>query len=481
MVNMISPSENDIILEPCGGDGDFIDALLDFNDLLSIDTCDLNSQTVDALKEKYKSFKNIKIRQADTLTDEIFDGYVSNGHYDKIIGNPPYGAWQEYKQRELLKKKYNGFYVKETYSLFLLRCVSILKTGGVLSFIIPDTFLFLHNHKELRSYLLTNTFIKEILIFPSKFFPGVSFGYSNLSIITVQKVNWKKEALNNVFTVIKGFTSDRELDYTQNEPNHLSKIKLKQEDVFNTEYHAFMLNDEGIDKLILSTTTCLGDFANCVTGIYSGDNRKFILADNKQVKGSKEYQEVDKSLVDYNCASLKGTSKDKRYVPLVKGSSKSKYVRKDIDWFINWCEEAIKHYNSDKKARFQNSAYYFQKGIALPMVKSSKITATIMNGMVFDQSIVGVFLKEDKYFYYLLGLLNSDIFNKIIHVINPTANNSANYLRKAPVPFPTAQELIVIDKLVKAMVENPENEQAEKALNALFNELYNRVNEEFAI
>lgn len=476
MVKMLNPNEQDKILEPCGGDGVFIDSLLEVNKDLKIDTCDLNSEAVAKLTDKYCENNNINIWQTDTLFDETFDKYAADrsGYYDKIIGNPPYGGWQEYERRDELKKKYNGFYVKETYSLFLLRCISMLKEGGVLSFIIPDTFLFLHNHTSLRSYLLTNTMIREILIFPSKFFPGVSFGYSNLSIITVEKTSKKEDAFNNVVRIIKGMKTDKDLERIRlNNPiEDLTIIKLRQEEIYGVEHHAFILNNGQLSDLISNTELQLGDIADCVTGIYSGDNKRFFVVANESVRSSAGYPIVSDNEVDTNCVSLTGTEEFK-YVPIVKSSSRTRYIRDSIDWYIDWSKDAIKHYNTDKKARFQNSQFYFKKGIALPMVKSSKINATLMDKMVFDQSIVGVFPKEDRYYYYILGFLNSDIANQLIHVINPTANNSANYLKKLPIILPSEEDMQYISAKVKDIVDNPVSiEERHEEVNEFFNRLY---------
>ena len=53
--------------------------------------------------------QDVTVRLADTLLDEQLDGMqAAGGHYDKVIGNPPYGAWQDTRKRELLKKKYAG-------------------------------------------------------------------------------------------------------------------------------------------------------------------------------------------------------------------------------------------------------------------------------------------------------------------------------------------------------------------------------------
>lgn len=479
MVSMISPTAEDKILEPCGGDGVFIDTMLELKHDLHIDTCDLNVEAVDTLKRKYSDKPNIKVWHTDTLMDETFDSYVnSKGYYDKIIGNPPYGGWQEYEHRAKLKKKYNGFYVKETYSLFLLRCISMLKDGGILSFIIPDTFLYLHNHTALRAYLLNNTKIKEVIIFPSKFFPGVSFGYSNLSIITVEKTDSITNALNNVVKIIKDLKTDKDLQRVGLRENieDLTQIELKQADIFDNEYHAFILNDGILNEILTKTNFKLGDIADCVTGIYTGNNQEYLGITAPDVKNGKGYPVIDSENIDFDCTDLTGVKSDKKYIPIVKSSSKTKYTRKSVDWVIDWSEDAITHYNTDKKARFQNSSFYFKTGLALPMVKSSRINATLMQGMVFDQSIVGVFPKEGKYLYFLLGFMNSDIANNLIHLINPTANNSANYLKKLPVILPTETDLNYINGLIKAIIANGTYKEEHKQINQFFNKLFG-VNE----
>ena len=456
MVSMINPSQNDHILEPCGGDGMFVDALLQNHPDLKIDTCDLDANAVNIMKSKYSSISNVSIREADTLTDPFFDEVGQFGYYDKIIGNPPYGGWQEYDRRAELKQKYNGFYVRETYSLFLLRCVSLLKTGGILSFIIPDTFLFLHNHKKLRKYLLENTLVKEIAIFPSKFFPGVSFGYSNLCIITVQKTGFMEYWYDNRITVLKGLKSDEDLLSLSMEhrPSYLSTKYLIQGDVFDNQDHAFLISDEETNRKIVECKKTLSDMADCVTGIYCGDNKRFMaLAKMNSKKSLADYPCITESEIDYSHNSNEPVNGSKKYIPIVKGSSSTSYYRTADEWLIDWSPSALFHYNNDKKARFQNSQFYFRMGIALPMVKSSKVKATLLKKMVFDQSIVGIFPHDDKYLLYILAYLNSKVANKFIHTINPTANNSANYLKKLPFYIPTNDELQKINGLVSTIIE----------------------------
>ena len=48
----------------------------------------------------------------------------------------------------------------------------------------------------------------------------------------------------------------------------------------------------------------------------------------------------------------------------------------------------------------------------------------------------------------MLALMNSSIINQLIHIINPTANNSANYIKLLPYKEPSKPVLSKIDSLV---------------------------------
>ena len=158
--------------------------------------------------------------------------------------------------------------------MFLLRGLMSLKYGGKLSFIVPETFLYLNRHEKLRRKILTNTKIKEILIFPSKFFPGVNFGYANLSIITVEKSGYD-ESMNNVFSIIRGFSSSEEFNDLLNN-DKLEKIQLKQANIVENENSSFIITDSNTAKIISKTKFKLSDVSDIVTGFYTGNNKKFI-------------------------------------------------------------------------------------------------------------------------------------------------------------------------------------------------------------
>jgi hypothetical protein len=121
---------------------------------------------------------------------------------------------------------------------------------------------------------------------------------------------------------------------------------------------------------------------------------------------------------------------------------------------MDWSKEAVTHYKSNKKSRFQNSQYYFRQGIGVPMISSSCISASLLDNRLFDQSIVGIFLNDNTYVYYILGFFNTKTCNTLIRTINPTANNSANYIKKIPFIKPTKTVLHEVDLIVKTILKD---------------------------
>ena len=142
------------------------------------------------------------------------------------------------------------------------------------------------------------------------------------------------------------------------------------------------------------------------------------------------------------------------------------------DWFVLWDKDTVNFYQKNKKSRFQNSKFYFKEGLGVPMVGSSKLKAFLLEKRIFDQSIVGIFPKDEKNSYYLLAFLNSDVCNRILKVINHTANNSANYLKKLPVII-DKKYFEEINNLVKNIFQKEGDiESTLKRIDEIFNIIY---------
>ena len=111
------------------------------------------------------------------------------------------------------------------------------------------------------------------------------------------------------------------------------------------------------------------------------------------------------------------------------------------------------------------------------MVSSSSITGAIIENRLFDQSIVGIFPKNEDLIYYLLAFFNSPTCNKLIRTINPSTNNSSNYIKKIPFFEPIPKQEKKITENIKQIIEQVKlsgdyDLELENENNKIINELY---------
>jgi hypothetical protein len=453
MVGLLQCDNNTTILEPCAGEGVFIDEILKNNLSPKIKSYELNETSVKKLKDKYNSFSNIQIKKEDFLLLLA----LFRERFDRVIANPPYGAYQSPAKRKLLKKEFPDLYAKETYGLFLARSMEMLKGGGRLVFIIPDTYLTLHMHERLRKKIISKYKIESITLFPSKFFPSVNFGYAGLSIIAITN---EKPNKAHRFPIYKGLKKQSELpDLLTEKKKKYEVCQLSYKKINKTASYSFLLPSKNwISSVIVSNGTKIGDLCSVVTGFYSGNDAKHLRRSASVTRGVKKYAIINNDEICRDDLSvtppLNGIDNKFCWVPIVKGGNKRFY--KPSEWFMDWSKNAIHEYRvaNKKKARFQNSQYYFHNGIAVPMVSSSSITASLLNGRLFDQSIVGLFPHKEyiNITYYILGFFNSRVCNKLIRTINASTNNSANYIKKIPLIIPTKKMVNRVSCEVKRLI-----------------------------
>lgn len=478
MTDMLHLKPQDTIWEPCGGDGAFVDKILEVSPSSNISVFELNPQAADYLRYKYHNCQNIHIK----LTDTLLDNEVINRSYqfDKIIGNPPYGAKHTQEKQITLNKVYANLYSKESYTLFLYACIECLKENGELSFIIPDTFLSLHRHLAIRRYILTHTIIRELTLFPSSFFPGINFGYANLCIITLKKSNDVLRNLSNNIQLRTGFSHVSEISDVSAGTTRI----VSQNEIYNQLDSAFMFDAPNwINDLINDTKIeRIEDIAHCVTGFYSGDDKQYLHPLNEECKNAKKYIAAKSQAICTRTLSKQeeetGINGGQCLIPIVKGGNRKFF--KPNEWFMDWSQKAVSEYRNSKKCRFQNSSFYFQEGIAIPMIRSKQLTAALIEKRLFDQSIVGVFPKDKSLTLYLLAFLNSSICTKLIKAINPSTNNSANYIKKIPFIRPSEETIREVQNIVTKILSHLRNgvddvSIYENQLNIIFDELYSNA------
>jgi adenine-specific DNA-methyltransferase len=433
MCHLLGPVDGMTLLEPSVGHGAFLRGLI--GDPREIHAVDVDEVAIETVRAKFKHL-NVHVFKED-FVDLFVDGLLKQSHpvrtqlYDLVISNPPYGLYFDLDYRKRIKRAFPNSYARESYGLFFTFAVSQLREGGRYVFLVPDTFLSSVNHRPLRSFICSHAAPTHILRFPSKLFETVNFGYGNLCILAGQK-----RALTNRDSVrwLDVFGKHSALSVaTLSRAKSITGEKLMECAESGWSPAIFDSSSERLARWVT-----LGEIADCRTGIYTGDNERFIGYDASRITRRLNGHSIDWEREVYDRILSDGEQKfglesGRHYAPLIRGGHREPFDK--TAWAIDWRQEAIEFYRTDKKARLQNSTFYFREGLSVPMVTTKRISAALMNNAVFDQGVVGVFPRCQTETSALLLYLNSAIASqKMKTLVNGSANNSANYLKRLPVP-----------------------------------------------
>jgi adenine-specific DNA-methyltransferase len=278
MCHLLGSVQGLSVLEPSVGHGAFLGGLTGKPALL--DVVDVDAHALDIVALQFRNL-NPRVFQENFL-DLFVEGLMNSSHpvrttlYDRVISNPPYGLYLDLSYRRRIKKTFPGLYARESYGLFFAFAISRLREGGRYVFLLPDTFLSSVSHRPLRSFMCVQAAPSHIIRFPSKLFETVKFGYGNLCIIVGEK---RPLRCNDTVHWLDLFAEDTLLNV-----DSLDKAERVDGGTLSGQCHlgwsSAMLAAHGPS---FEPSETLGNLAECRTGIYTGDNERFIGYDAARI------------------------------------------------------------------------------------------------------------------------------------------------------------------------------------------------------
>jgi len=205
--------------------------------------------------------------------------------FDIVIGNPPYigtgsrgtSERMDTSEKDYYKKEYphSAEYKINMYALFMEFAISQCKTGGVSTFIVPDSFLLGMYFSKIRQYILNQCDVKYIAILGSDVF-SACVGYSVVYLF--EKTNKKNDSQITFIDVRNnnGFVDDS-IRYSY--PKHYAEKQNR--------YKFRIFFDERIKQLIDKIemgSESLGRHFTGRTGVRSKVGQKNIIAFEQKEK-----------------------------------------------------------------------------------------------------------------------------------------------------------------------------------------------------
>lgn len=416
----------------------------------AIEISQLNLFLKTAEKNKHLPVIKNRIRKGNSLIDshEIeyatafkwkveFPEVFKNEGFDVIVGNPPW-VFTRGKHFTDKHKKYFNNYIKSLeisrekkgkniqsgklnlYSLFILKCIPLLKENGYLGFVIPNNILRTTTYDLVRKNILDTCKIITIVDLSAGVFEGVT---ASSIILILQKTSDKQERDENQTRVIH--------DVDDLPQEKFKEHTIKQGSFYgNPSYTFSILLESGSNKIntaISKDTEPLGDICEYIMEGIVG--------------------KIDRDVFD--------EKKDDMYKPFLVGKDIGRYVTKYKNKFIR--------YDREQLHRARPEEVFLSNKILVQRISGGNKPLTAM----YDEdkfytfaSINNIILKESvNYSYeYITAILNSNLINwyysnNFSNKSTLTVNISKTFLEKIPIRIISKNEQKEVIKSVKEILD----------------------------
>ena len=411
---------------------------------------------------------NSLIDNVEVAGDKAFNWQIAfpkifeKGGFDVIIGNPPYVQLQTMGvMSEALKNCCYESYDKggDLYCIFTERGYTLLKAGGLLSFIMPNKWMLVAYGKPLRRFL-SKTGLRKVLNFGDiQFFPEATTyvcilvtqkgeQQEDIKVLSLNNKTYKNDFINEIESNIYNYPSSRfDDDEWSIQPYHdamkLEQMKLKGITLKNlpisinygikTGFNdAFYINEEVRSRLITADAKSAELIKPMVRGrdisAYSITDYEYLIGTFPSLKLEIEnYPAIKEHLLSFGYDRLKQTGD--------KGSRK----KTRGNWFET--QDSINYYNEFAKPK-----------IIYPNMTSTFPFMLDETGMLANQKCFILTTKDDSIsLQFLNAVFNSSIaklwiWYKCPELQGGTREISKVYFEHFPVPIANKEQSDMVAK-----------------------------------
>lgn len=336
--------------------------------------------------------------------------------YDYYIANPPYNCHEiDYikKNKNELKNIFPKVGAHNMYSMFLSAIVDCAKEGALIGVIISDSFLSSTMHSGLRQQILDECSIHQLILCPNDLF-------------------WSQKAdVRTCILILQKGTKFQDKIQIVNRPknsNHLKHI-LENREFLITDLDKIVLSKQknanqfivDIDKDILELfkNPRLGQIFHCITGISTGNDKKYLSKERR--KGFE--------------------------IPFYKNPGSKKFKTVEDAYIINhFMEESL----IVKDFMVRNKQFIFKEGITCSSMGLTFSACYLPKNSTFGVN-PNIFTPEEDIFW-MLSYLNSSLITYLVRGVLIRSNMvTSGYISQLPIiPFSIDEkkQLSIISKKV---------------------------------
>ena len=337
--------------------------------------------------------------------------------YDVVVTNPPYMSSSN-MNNDLLKyvKEYYSDSKSDLFAVFIEKCGKFAKQNGYYAMITQHAFMFLSSYEKLRDKLLLQTTVNMAHL-GARAFDEIG----GEVVQTTAFVNYNSRIKDYTGTYVRLVDVNGEKEKENLFLGGENRYIAKQENFSKIPGSpvAYWVS-ENFTKMF--DNPILQDLADAKKGISTSDNDRFL----------REWFEIAYTNIKFDCCSHDESKKiPEKWYPYNKGGEFRKWFGNN-HYLINWRYDGIEISNFDK-AIIRNPDYYFLESVTWTDLSSYKPSFRYNKGGFIHDCAGPCIFRMRNNVYYLMGLLNSNVTEKIFEVTSPTLHFNIGTTSEIPV------------------------------------------------
>lgn len=401
------------VLDPCCGTGQFLLAFAStIKDPTNIYGIDIDEIAVRIARinllihYKNKDFSPNIVCKNTLLDVGNYDLFSLNDElirdFDVIATNPPWGLHFSKQEIEKFKKVYSQISSLESFAYFLKKSHDLLKKGGILSFVLPESLLNVKTHKDIRDYILSNSQIKKI-VYLDRVFKNV--------FTPVIRLDIEKSRRGDGDIAIR----------KENESYTINQSRWKNNQDYIFDIHANGFDSEIINKIYGTPHVTLENQADWALGIVTGSNSRYII--NAPKEGYEEVykgKDVEKFILKNQSSYIQFTpDKFQQVAPIEKYRAKEKLIYRFIS------KNLIFAYDDQQKLTLNSANIVIPRILNYPI----KVIAALFNSslyqFIFQKKFSSIKVLRSHIEYLPLPLWDRKTFNEIVGMVDKIIKNQS--------------------------------------------------------
>ena len=358
--------------------------------------------------------------------------------YPVVCTNPPYLNKIEDRLKTFVTENYKD-YSGDLFSVFTYRNLMFCKQDGYCGYMTPFVWMFIKTYEKLREFIIRSKSITTL----------VQMEYSAFEEATVPICSFVlrngKTTENGLYFKLSDFKGGMEVQ----KQKVLEALADKNCGYFYEADQSNFSKIPGSPVAYWVSKALIQSFIEKKIDMYGSTNNGFTTGDNERflrVWSEVQYNKICFDAISRNYAQ----ESQKRWFPYNKGGAFRKWYGNN-EYILNWFDDG-----ADVKAYGhlvpRSLKYQFMKSISWSKISSSVASFKVKDtGTMFDVAGLSLFPADNKNFYYLLALCNSNYAQKCLDFLSPTLNYETGHIASIPVIIDAIQHNVVDSLTIKCV------------------------------